>query len=264
MTGRLTRRRMDIERLVNWALADQGLGWGGDRPAREDYSDYGTTIDDEAHGSHPSISLLTDDDALVVKAAIDGLPPEARVLVIRYGRTGLRPEGADEQLGDPVQLVDKRGRPRWDYANPANKRGSKRPLLDILGFSKRRDDIAFFRAQWTLWREALVALIGPINLKCEGHYATGPEAPEKPWLAPRPVVHGIDAQRQARVRGDGVGGALSIDDIRLLAQAPVASRASDWSAPATAPRRPDRPPAVGKKTPALPAPEICGISDASK
>lgn len=233
-----SRRRMDIERLVNWALADQGLGWGSRELVRDSFSDLGTVIDDSSSGSHPSIALLTDDDALVVKAAIDGLPVEARVLVIQYGRTGLRPEGADEVLGEPEQMLDKRGRPRWVYDNPSNKRGAKRPMLDMLAWSTKREALAFDRAQWTLWREALVALIAPLNLRLETHYATGPEAPERPWELPRPVVHGIDGEvlpspPVAREQGSVV----SVEELRAAAQSPVQMRPLNWGSPAKPLRR---------------------------
>lgn len=230
MSGRLARQRMDIERLVNWALADQGLGWGSREVVRDDFSDLGTVIDDDGFGSHPTISLQTDDDALVVKSAIDALPIEARVLVIQYGRTGLRPEGADEQLGEPEQMVDKRGRPRWLYDNPSNKRGPKRPMLDMLSYSTRRETIAFDRAQWTLWREALIALIAPLNNRLETHHATGPEAPEKPWEKPKLVVP-WERGRAPASSPRGISSVVSVEQLRDAAQAPVLKRPLNWGEP---------------------------------
>lgn len=232
-----SRQRMDIERLVNWALADQGLGWGGDRPVHDTFADLGTVIDDSSTGSHPTIALLTDDDALVVKAAIDGLPGEARVLVIQYGRAGLRPEGADEVLGEPEQMVDKRGRPRWVYDNPSNKRGQKRPMLDMLAWSTRKEAIEFDRAQWTLWREALIALIAPLNQRLETHYATGPEAPERPWELPKPVVHGLDVGRVTDPAPREQGSVVSVQQLRDAAQAPVQMRPLNWGQPTKPIRR---------------------------
>lgn len=233
-----SRQRMDIERLVNWALADQGLGWGTREVVRDDFADLGTVIDDTGSGSHPSIALLTDDDALVVKAAIDGLPMEARVLVIQYGRSGLRPEGADEVLGEPQQMLDKRGRPRWIYDNPSNKRGPKRPMLDMLAWSTKREAVAFDRAQWTLWREALVALIAPLNLRLETHYATGPEAPERPWDMRKPVVHGVKGEvLPSSPTPRGPGSVVSVQELRDAAQAQVVTRPLNWGAPIKAIRR---------------------------
>lgn len=238
MNGRLTRRRMDIERLVNWALADHGLGWAGKERERLDASDYGTVIDDERIGGHPTISLLTDDDALVVKAAIDGLPGEAAALVIQYGRLGLRPEGADEAIGEPQQMRNRRGQLMWEYEVPGNRRSRRRPLIDHLAFSAHREGVLFARAQWTLWREALIALIAPLNNRLEGHYATGPEAPERPWELPRPVYHGIDPVEVERtvapVLPDRVRRAMAgktVDDLRVAASAPVLTRPLNWSVP---------------------------------
>ena len=238
VTGRNhSRQRMDIERLVNWALADQGLGWGTREVVHDSFADLGTVIDDTGSGSHPTIALLTDDDALVVKAAIDGLPGEANVLVIQYGRAGLRPEGADEVLGEPQQMVDKRGRPRWIYDNPSNKRGPKKPMFDMLTWSTRREAIAFDRAQWTLWREALIALIAPLNVRLETHYATGPEAPERPWEMPRPVVHGIETQRLSEPAAREQGSVVSVDRLRDAAQAPIQMRPLNWGQPVRPIRR---------------------------
>lgn len=223
---------MDIERLVNWALADQGLGWGGEAPDRDSFADLGTVIDDEGYGSHPSISLQTDDDALLVKAAIDALPSEARVLVIQYGRTGLRPEGADEVLGEPQQMTNKRGQPMWIYEVPGNRRSARRPMLDMLTWSTRRETIDFDRAQWTLWREALVALIAPLNNRLETHYATGPEAPERPWAMPKPVVHGLEREgRVAEPAPRELGSVVSVEQLRDAAQAQVVTRPLNWGAP---------------------------------
>lgn len=237
---------LDIEALVTWALRDQGLGWGGrDSLVRDDYSDLGTVIDAGSTGSHPTISLLSDDDALVVKQGIDALPTEMRAVVILYGRAGLRPEGADEEIGEPEQLMDKRGRPRWRYDNPANKRGPKEPLLDVLGWTQKREAIRFARAQWTLWREALAALVGPLNAAMVTHRATGPAAPEHPWDMPRPAVHGLagfapSTEPQPWLRmghAPELRHGRAIEDVRVSANAPVAAQASDWSAPTQPPRR---------------------------
>lgn len=237
MSGRLSRQRMDIERLVNWALADQGLGWGSREAVREDYSDLGTVIDDEGFGSHPTISLQTDDDALVVKAAIDGLPMEARVLVIQYGRTGLRPEGADEVLGEPEQMRNKRGQLMWIYAVPGNRRSAKRPMLDMLAWSTKRENLEFAQAQWTLWREGLIALIAPLNNRLETHYATGPEVHERPWEMPRPVMHGLDLSAPLPSPGRELASVVSVEELRAAAQAPVVTRPLNWGAPAKPIRR---------------------------
>jgi len=191
---------MDIEQLVTWSLRDQGTGWdsSGKDSALSKLAAQGTMVDEGGVVASPSMALLTDPDAMVVRNAIDRLPAGERVLVIQYGRAGLRPEGADEALGEPEPLRDKRGRQRWDYAVPGNRRSERRPLYDLLGFSQRRESIQFARAQWTLWRGGLVALVPLVNAGVnEGgmwsRKATGPRAPECPWDLPAPVVHGMEA-----------------------------------------------------------------------
>lgn len=221
----VVRERRDIEWLVTWALRDQGLGWGApsDRP-QLDFSDYGTVIDDEGPGSHPSVSLLTDDDAMVIKRAIDGLPREAQALLIQYGRCGLRPEWAEEGEGGWEQARDARGRLRWQWANPGSRSGPKRPLMVFVGLAP--EVVEFERSAYLLWWQGLAELVAPLNMQMQGHAATGPDAPREPWALARPVVHGAEfdgARRERRpVRSE------TVEAARARAQAPVSARATDW------------------------------------
>jgi hypothetical protein len=231
----------DIERLVTWALRDQGLGW--DKPARSvggaGFAQLGTLISGGVV-ANPNAGLLSDEDALLVRMAVDLLGKDARGLVLQYGRAGIRPEGWDEMLGEPEQLVDKRGRPRWAYDNPRNKRGPRKPLLDVLAWSVKRDEIAYAKAQWTLWREALIVVRDYVGPKLLHHIATGPEAPAAPWTLARPVIHGATEHEapsapQPWLRGERPSAQLDRtvgkDDLRRQAQADVRSVANDWGDP---------------------------------
>jgi hypothetical protein len=231
------RKVMDIERLVTWALRDQGLGWvGKERPPREDASDYGTLIDDDRYGSHPTIGLLSDDDATLVKSAIDELPFDARVLVIQYGRSGLRPVWGKEGIGRPQQLRNKRGQPMWRYRDPNNRRGPRSPKYDMLAFSARKERIELERAEYGVWWQALVDLVVPLNNVMETHWAEGPEAPARPWLAiDDSVAVPLDDGEEDEVEGEDDLGVreVTLADVRRAAVGEVVVAPRDWGAPGT-------------------------------
>lgn len=247
---------MDIERLVTWALRDQGLGWDrSGSSAQGSGGGLGTRISGGAIAD-PSIGLLSDEDALIVKQAIDGLPKLARGLVIQFGRTGLRPAGADDAIGEPQQLVDKRGRARWEYDNPKTRRGPRRPLLDMLGWSRHKEAVEDARKEWTLWRESLVALREALSSHLKHHIATGPEAPAEPWSVAKPVVHGLDQHEpshepQPWLKPDvtmPVDNSVTIGELRERAAEPVRSVASDWGMPTQPINRRRRRKAVEKRS----------------
>lgn len=180
---------IDIERLVTWALRDQGLGWtgggqGGDSLAG--LAELGTRVDRSNQGGGlppPGIGLCDNDDALAVRRAIDLLPAEARALVVLHGRIATRPEFGEEGYGKPAQLMNKRDQPMWLYRDPKNRRGKIGPALDWRAYDHHVAQIDYERAQWTAWREALVAL--RLVLVKEGalaeHQPTGPIVPAQPW-----------------------------------------------------------------------------------
>jgi len=246
----VVERTMDVERLVHWALAEQGLGWSNDRPTSDRYA-LGTRIDGGSVVASPSISLLDDEDALVVKAAIDALPAEARGLVLMYGRSGTRPEGADEPMPVPRQLRAKNGQLMWEYADGLERTDRARhvapeitgPKLDWAEWSREKELVEFARAQWTLWREALAALVGPLNRRMATHACTGPEAAAEPWLVAertvlRPEGEAIAVAGDAPVELGFVSGEeaearqMTAAERREAANAPIMAQASDWSAPA--------------------------------
>ena len=213
----------DIERLVVWAMRDQGLGWGGGDRAVEDISDYGTIIDDG--GSHPNMGLWSDDDALLVKQAVDGLPGEARTLVTLYCRAGIRPEWAEEGEGRWQQLTDGRGRLRWLWSDMANRTGEKRALMGFVGLDP--EIVEFERAQYSLWWQGLADIVGPLNRRMKTHHATGPEAHATPWSLPKVKVHGLSGEAADEVRRPIL--ADRAYEMRAAAQAPVLQRPADWT-----------------------------------
>jgi hypothetical protein len=218
--------RVDIERLVTWALRDQGLGWSGKDSfdAASQLALLGTMVDTSSTGSHPSIGLWTSDDAMLVKQAIEALPRDAAALVVRYGRTALRPEWGQEGVGQWEQEVDGAGRLRWEWDDPVNRKGNRRPRMVFVG--EDPEIVEAERAEYDLWWLSLRALVEPLNRQLGEHVATGPAVSRAPWLDAKPVVHGVEeVERPRKVRDEPA--AVK----RERAQDRVSARASDWSAP---------------------------------
>lgn len=231
------RERIDIEAVVIWALRDQGLGWvGKERDAREDWSDYGTIIDDEHTGSHPTIGLWSDDEAMQVKMAIDQLPIECRVLIVQYGRAGLRPDWIEEGYGTVQQLTDARGRLRWIWEDPVNRTGAKRPMMGFVG--EQRDNVDFHRAQYQLWWQGLADIVGPLNDVLERRYVTGPVLSRSPWCeSPKGRMFGENGEEVTFSTAEAKVSEMSLEALRTLANDPIQSVATDWSVPVRPARR---------------------------
>ncbi len=193
---------LDVEQLVTWALRDQGMGWGGTDAPGADWADLGTRVDTSNRWSvpAPSAALQTDDDALVVRACIDRLPAEAAALVVQHGRVGGRPDWCEEGEGQMVQATDGAGRLLWDWSDPVKRRGERTPRMVFEGL--RPGIVEFYRAQYTVWREALVALVPILNgaAAMKTHRAIGPMAPACPWEGPRGAVLHPAVERQAKAR----------------------------------------------------------------
>ena len=236
MSGRNARESKDIEQLVVWALRDQGLGWAGKERQRDDFSDLGTVIDDDHPGSHPTIALWSDDDAMQVKSAIDDLPPDARVLLVQYGRAALRPDWCEEGYGSYQQLRYGK-RLMWEWSDPINRTGEKRPKMGFVG--EQRETVDFMRAQYAVWWQGLADIVGPLNNVMERHRATGPAVEKAPWLSDsrKPVVFAPDGSPIVEIVHKPKVAEEAVETLRERASAPIMDRANDWSAPTRAIRR---------------------------
>lgn len=186
------KQRIDVERLVTWALRDQGLGWSGaggiDGPLAG-LAELGTRIDASTIGA-PTPALMTDDDAIVVLRHVQALPAAEAALVIQWGRIGERPDWCPEGVGEWRQAVNKRGQPRWRWEKPGDRRSKRWPIMEFIGYSP--EHVWFWRDAYSRWREALVSLVGPLNRELANHIACPPEAPEEPWIGRPAVVHSAD------------------------------------------------------------------------
>lgn len=232
---------LDIEQLVTWALREQGLGWdsvgGGTLLGR--FAALGTMVSG-GMVADPSVALLSDTDAIVVRQAIDGLEREERMLVLTHGRAGTRPEWCPEGEGEPEPLLGANGRPG---------RG-----LDMLAWSKRCETVRYERGQWAAWRFALLKVGAAVNGRMASHQATGPAVVARPWEdAAMLAAAAAEAARFEAGRGAGAVGArgvaadpalagLTLDELRAEAQAEVRERATVFTAGVleVEPRRPRR------------------------
>lgn len=219
------RVRRDIEVLVVWALREQGLGWVGKERSRDDFSDLGTVIDT---GSHPTIGLWSDDDAMLVKLAIEALPPEAAALIVQYCRAGLRPDWCEDGYGSYQQLRSGHGL-LWNWSDQANRTGTRTPRMGFVG--EQRETVDFMRAQYGLWWQGLADIVRPLNQKLERHEALPPAVAAKPWEHKAPVVFGPDGEPLVGGRPEPKVSVASVEELRDLAADPIRARATDWDFP---------------------------------
>ena len=183
------KETMDVERLVTWALLDQGLGWSSGQSSGGNLMTLGTRVDTSGF-STPSISLQSDDDALIVRGAIDAMASDVAELIIRYGRIGQRPDWCEEGEGEFVQKRSANGKPAWIYEKPGDRRSPKKAVMEFVGW--RKEQVDFFRATYRLWWVGLADLALAINAEMQTHEAIGPKAPFEPWHKEKPVIHTPD------------------------------------------------------------------------
>lgn len=190
MSATQSRQSIDVEKLVTWAMLDQGLGWSTGRgDSLSGFVALGVRVDTSSIGA-PSASLQSDEDALVVQAIIEKLPSEALALIITYGRIGGRPDWCEAGVGGMLQKLDRRGRPMWIYEQPGNKRSPKYPRMEWQGW--RQEQVDFDRAAYALWHQSLVELVDPLNEQMKNHTALPPKAPKEPWNMSKAVIHTPD------------------------------------------------------------------------
>ncbi|MCB9993108.1 MAG: hypothetical protein H6873_05575 [Hyphomicrobiaceae bacterium] len=187
------KQEIDIEKLVTWALGDQGLGWTG-RDSLSGMLDLGTRVDRSLQGSGlppPSAAMADNEDAWAVHEAIHRLPVGAASLVVQYGRIGARPDWAPQGYGHVEQARNANGTLKWVYENPNNRRSRRWPVMDFEAYAFHCERVEHERATWTAWREALRLLAEALgDGRLAFHRVTGPLAPSEPWAGqagPDPV-----------------------------------------------------------------------------
>jgi len=126
-------KAVDVEDLVVWAFRNQKIEavargmmpalptWSSDSSLAEVLA-LGTKVDTTSAGSR-FVALHCKEDAAVIFDAVMALPKEAQMLVVMHGRNGTRPEWHAEGPGEWVQPLDKKGRPKKLWRDPAKQRG---------------------------------------------------------------------------------------------------------------------------------------------
>jgi len=124
---------IDAEELVVWAFRDQKIEavargmmpgmptWSADSSIAQVLA-LGTRVDTSSAGSR-FVAIHCKEDAAVVFDAVMQLPDEAKMLVVKHGRNGTRPEWHEEGPGEWVQPLDKHGKPKKLWRDPATQRG---------------------------------------------------------------------------------------------------------------------------------------------
>ncbi|WEK04549.1 MAG: hypothetical protein P0Y65_20630 [Candidatus Devosia phytovorans] len=187
-------KTIDVEDLLVWAFRDQKIEnvANGMRPKAPRGSSasslgelltLGTRVDTSSAGANFLGSARCHEDAAVIYDAVMSLPPEAWFVVIKHARTGTRPDWYPEGPGRWVTPLDRSGKPKRLWRDPARQRGDLGPApAEFIG--TRHSTVASGRAEYVLWYAALADLVGMLNVEMVDHAATGPEAPLAPWNMP--------------------------------------------------------------------------------
>jgi len=187
-------KAMDVEGLVIWAFRDQKIEavargmmpsmptWSADSSLAQVLA-LGTKVDTTSAGSR-FVALHCKEDAAVIFDAVFALPEEARMLVVKHGRNGTRPEWHEEGPGEWVQPVDKKGNPKKLWRDPVKQRG-------FLGYVPRElvgthpDVVEEARRAYCVWWLGLSDLVELLNRPFEGmteHVALRPKDATPPWF----------------------------------------------------------------------------------
>lgn len=193
--------RMDIERLVEWAFADQKVDGAmatalssflpGISPtgALAKYLEIGDRIDCTGRGAQ-ACSARADEDALLVYVATIGLVPEVFSLVAMHARNGNRPEWHPEGPGRMVKRINKRGDIAKIWADPRNCRGWIGCQLVREGTDPVLVDFA--RHQYLVWWNGLKELAETLTGRLARFEVIGPLVPEYPWLRTGRVLPSVE------------------------------------------------------------------------
>jgi hypothetical protein len=182
------KEQRDIEWLVNWAFQKQRVedAMRSLVPSAPTISpsamlqllELGVRVDTSSAGEKWG-SAQCHDDAVVIYDMVRRLPREAAGLVVLHGRIGTRPDWCPGGIGCEVPMLDKRGRPRRIWRDPARRKGDLGPMLQWRGH--RAEAVEFHRAQYAVWHAALATLTDPFNAEAVDFHASGPNTSAEPW-----------------------------------------------------------------------------------
>lgn len=182
--------RVDIEALVGWAYRVQcvdrmagllavaaGRVVPGMRSASDTMAEFmvlGCRVDSSPRYV-AAMGAVAQDDALTIHDAVLRLPAEAMALVVAHARSGSRPPWHSVEAERLVADTDAGGRYRMMMHQRRAVACQLRHVVDPAL-------VAFSRAQYAVWWEALDALAGDLKGRLDEHEALPPQASRTPWF----------------------------------------------------------------------------------
>lgn len=184
-------KAMDVEDLLVWAFRDQKIetvaskmrprGPGGSNASSlGDLLALGCRVDTSSAGANFLGGVQCHVDAAVIYDAVMALPPEAWFMIKKHALSGTRPEWYPEGPGEWVVPVDRSGKPKRLWADPAKQRGDL-GLAPAELVGTRPSTVEQDRKAYAVWHAALVDLVGMLNSELEDYQATGPAVSARPW-----------------------------------------------------------------------------------
>lgn len=184
-------KAMDVEELLIWAFQDQKIeavagkmrprGPGGSNASSlGELLALGCRVDTSSAGANFLGGVQCHEDAAVIYDAVMALPPEAWFLIKKHAISGTQPEWYPEGPGEWVVPLDRSGKPKRLWRDPAMQRGDLGPApAELVG--TRPSTVEQDRKAYAVWHAALLDLVSMFNSEMVDHLATGPRALARPW-----------------------------------------------------------------------------------
>lgn len=191
----------DVEDLVVWAFRDQRVeqvasslrprqpGWSSSTSVAQVMA-LGTRVDSSAAGAR-FLGGRCHEDAAVIYDAVMSLPPEAWREVVKHARTATEPYWYEEGPGYFAVPLDRAGRPKRLWRDPARQKGDLGEAPpELVGTHPVVVEEA--RAIYRLWHVSLCELVPMLNRELVAHRASLPLRPAEPWNMPARQLHRRD------------------------------------------------------------------------
>ena len=192
-------KAMDVEDLLIWAFRDQKIEMVAERMRPRGLSPspesslaqvlaLGTRVDTSGAGANFLGGVQCHEDAAVIYDAVMTLPPDAWFVIKKHALSATRPDWYPEGPGYWVTPLDRNGKPKRLWRDPAKQKGDMGPAPDeFIGI--RPATVALGRTTYAMWHAALLDLLDMLNAEMVDHEAIGPEAPAAPWLGEAQAGH---------------------------------------------------------------------------
>lgn len=188
------RKRLDVERLLQWAYAEERVHeWRGGRSFFEALG--GGETNAAAVMRHLALGAVVDGggavavapaaphaDVLAVHELVGMLDRDLRRIVIWCAIRGTRPDAYVGIQPRCVPVLTPAGNPSVEYARPAKREGA---VLCHVTYDPSPVEILEARVTYTHWHGALEWLATALVGRLERYEATGPVAPAEPWALDR-------------------------------------------------------------------------------